>query len=351
MYEMLTGKRPFGPGKASEVFRQHREDPPPPFVERAPLIPVPAAIEAITMRLLAKDPDERFQSGDEVVAALQRSVAGKPRAFPQSSVELADIEIPDMKRGSRLGRFLLTLAFLAFILGGAFYGLRQRGLLPKWAADLPDTLLSELAPGSSEAESSETASPKREVDGVGAAGWTARLLAAPGKKDWKGGAQALAALAELDRTALRGQEVSKAVETVAIGAAQMPATAEAATTIFDLLAARFGSDGIDVLYRIIETRPPTGKAAKRASEKLEEPETLERGTPALRIVMELRQAPCEKKADLFARAASEGDERAVKVLSPLKWSPCRSATHPCCFRTNKTLDETIRTLKERSAKK
>ncbi len=346
MYEMITGTRPFGPGKAAEVFRQHREDAPPPFVARAPLIPVPAAVEAITMRLLAKDPADRFQSGGDVVAALNRAVAGRARAAERAKLDGADIEIPDMPRGPRLGRMFIMMLFLSFALGGAFYGLRQQGLLPPWLAALPDTWLADPT-----AEPTALEAPKTEVDGIGAAGWTARMLAAPGKKDWKGGAKALAALAELDPTALRAPEVFRAVGTLTIGVAQMKATAQSATTVFELLAQRFGADGIDVLYSVIESRPPTGKAAKRAADELGEPETLARGTPALRIAMELREAPCEKKAALFARAAANGDARALKVLSPLKWAPCRSPQHPCCFRNHKVLEDTLRTLKDRRPKK
>jgi serine/threonine-protein kinase len=188
-----------------------------------------------------------------------------------------------------------------------------------------------------------------EVDGLGAAAWTARLLAAPAARDWKGGEKALSALAQLDPAALRGAEVAKATTALALGAARARDASSSADAIFTLLANRFGSEGIDVLYGVAETKGAP-EASKRAMALLRLPATLERSTPALRIAIELRDAPCEQKEALFARALSDGDKRALDALTALKTTACRSVKDPCCFATSKPLASAIKELGARLKK-
>lgn len=340
LYEMLTGTRPFDAKKPAEIFRLHREEPPPPFIERAPMIPVPAAVEAVAMRLLEKNPDQRFQSGDEVIAALDRVALAKPRRFVQPDVDLADIAIPPMRR-SRVPQFLALLAVLAGAAGVVWFVPEVRAKVRGWGLPIP----------AGEAESdAPSAKTRDEVDGLGAVAWTARLLAAPKARDWSGGATALAALAELDPSALKTETVATAATAVLVGASVPPG--EESDTVFDLLSSRFGSDGLDVLYRVVETQPPAHPAAKRALEAVSRPEVLDRATPALSIALQLRHTPCEKKAALFEQAAADGDARALKVLQPLRFQPCpRGPKDPCCFRTSTELQKTITTLSERLKKK
>ncbi|HEU4538500.1 MAG TPA: protein kinase, partial [Polyangiaceae bacterium] len=75
IYEMLTGRRPFTGETAADVIAQHVSAPPPPFAEVVPELYIPASLERITLRLLAKDPAERFQRGADVVAALAAALA------------------------------------------------------------------------------------------------------------------------------------------------------------------------------------------------------------------------------------------------------------------------------------
>ncbi|XXX73795.1 serine/threonine-protein kinase [Sorangium sp. So ce134] len=74
LYEMLAGKHPFTAVEPSELFAQHRSAPPPPIAERSPGIVVPPALEAVVMRLLAKDPDHRFPHARAVLVALDAAV-------------------------------------------------------------------------------------------------------------------------------------------------------------------------------------------------------------------------------------------------------------------------------------
>src|SRR5207249_2695927 len=75
LYEMLAGVHLFEATDPAELFKQQRYTPPPPFAERVPSLRIPQAIEAVVMRLLEKDPAARYQTGDELVTALDDAMA------------------------------------------------------------------------------------------------------------------------------------------------------------------------------------------------------------------------------------------------------------------------------------
>ncbi len=79
LYEALTGRLPFTGDDPLDVIAQHlRAQPRPPRELRPDL---PPALEAIILRLLAKDPGERFASAREVKAALA-SIPTDSRPLP-----------------------------------------------------------------------------------------------------------------------------------------------------------------------------------------------------------------------------------------------------------------------------
>jgi predicted Ser/Thr protein kinase len=67
-YYMLSGQLPFHAGAAAAVLAQHLTQPPPPVATVAP--GVPGAITRAIDRCLAKDPAERFATGEELAEAL-----------------------------------------------------------------------------------------------------------------------------------------------------------------------------------------------------------------------------------------------------------------------------------------
>jgi serine/threonine protein kinase len=73
MYEMLTGMPPFDAENPWAVLRQQIEGEPTPIRALRPDIPV--WLEAIVNRALAKDPNRRFQTPAEMLAALKEHVA------------------------------------------------------------------------------------------------------------------------------------------------------------------------------------------------------------------------------------------------------------------------------------
>jgi serine/threonine-protein kinase len=72
MYEMLTGKVPFDRPNSVNILMAHVNEEPPPLRQMNPNVNVSPAIEDTLARCLAKDPDQRFRSMDEVLAALKR---------------------------------------------------------------------------------------------------------------------------------------------------------------------------------------------------------------------------------------------------------------------------------------
>src|SRR5207248_802070 len=75
LYELLTGQLPFH-GPADRLLQQviHEEPQPPRNYVRT----IPHDLETITLKCLAKDPDERYQTAAQLADDLQRWLEGKP---------------------------------------------------------------------------------------------------------------------------------------------------------------------------------------------------------------------------------------------------------------------------------
>ena len=76
LYEMVTGQPPFaGESPVAVAYKHVREDPPPPST-RAP--DLPPDLEQIILTAMAKDPDSRYQTADDLRTDLLRFVRGQP---------------------------------------------------------------------------------------------------------------------------------------------------------------------------------------------------------------------------------------------------------------------------------
>ncbi|WP_437913861.1 protein kinase [Sorangium sp. So ce302] len=152
---------------------------------------------------------------------------------------------------------------------------------------------------------------------------------------WVKASDAIQQLAERDPTALRERALAIAARNVAIAIAK---TGEQhADKVFEALSSRFGTAGIDVLYEIVETRGRSTPAT-RAAKLLRDPDIAARGTPAVRISFELRDATCGEKLPFLERAVSEGDERTLVVLE--------TTVRPC-YKKSRAIDEAIKNLRSR----
>ena len=88
MYQMLMGRPPFQAAQSIDVIFKHLNEAPPIFSAAWPTHQVPQEVEALVMKCLAKRPDERYQSMDEVLDGMRRVAASagvsgvfSPRTF------------------------------------------------------------------------------------------------------------------------------------------------------------------------------------------------------------------------------------------------------------------------------
>ena len=76
IYEMLTGKVPFdGENPVSIAYKHVREDPLPPSMINPDISP---GLEAVVMKALAKNPENRYQTAMEMYSDLERCLEGAP---------------------------------------------------------------------------------------------------------------------------------------------------------------------------------------------------------------------------------------------------------------------------------
>jgi serine/threonine-protein kinase len=136
------------------------------------------------------------------------------------------------------------------------------------------------------------------------------------------------------------------------------ANGRAADPIFDRLDRALGTDGLDILYDLAAREqlvgapleraplaPPTG-AGPRARALLGRAETLSRATPAMRVAYELRRAPCPSRPGLFARAATDGDDRALLILTSMQ-PPLCSRKDACCLPKHRELEHAVAEIQAR----
>ncbi|HID50819.1 MAG TPA: serine/threonine protein kinase, partial [Anaerolineae bacterium] len=163
MYEMLTGKRPFTGNTPWEILSKHMTETPRPVEELRPDIAPPIAL--IVHTCLAKSPDARYQSADELVAALDAALRrGSTVAIPPpTQVETPEPPPPpplpqeqQKKKRPFAAILLLVFLFLCLLLAG---GAAAFGYPPVRARLFPEGVFVAAATAASTTTPTETASP------------------------------------------------------------------------------------------------------------------------------------------------------------------------------------------------
>jgi serine/threonine-protein kinase len=139
LYTMLAGRPPFERRTDLATMMAQVSDPPPPLASVAEGLVVPPALEAIVMRCLAKSPDDRWASMEELVAALAHGAPSSPRAVAAATVpKVQERRAPAPRksgaRGVTLAVFLTAAAGLA---GLALHGRSSRPVAPEASGALP----------------------------------------------------------------------------------------------------------------------------------------------------------------------------------------------------------------------
>jgi eukaryotic-like serine/threonine-protein kinase len=159
LYELLTGAPPFTGETAVAVAYQHvREDPTPPSTVEPD---VPAAVDAIVLVAMSKNPVNRYSSAAEMRADIERAIAGRPvhatpvlrnddtliQSVPPTSVLMR--EPPHRGRGvayfflavATIGVFAVALVAARALLGSTTADLNTPNVLHQTLADATSTLV------------------------------------------------------------------------------------------------------------------------------------------------------------------------------------------------------------------
>lgn len=355
LYQMLTGFHPFKETEPGPLFRCHLTQRPPPFKVRAPLVQVPAAVEAITLKLLEKEPECRYQSALELILAIDE-VMGLSGPVRKSEPELERRQVPEPERSTQpspppsfpeeiypptnnsrgwLWGGLIGAVIAAII---AIFAWNQALLrmIPSTPKQMSASASAEPLPApvgtprpaavvspvvSSSAATSASNSviagkPKEDVTP-----WKVRLKSSVKVRDWPNAQLAFQRVAELDPEGLADPMFLPTIVDliVSIGQNQDQNTDQ----IFHLLEDETGASGLDVLYDVVQRRGGS-LAAVRATEILKKPAVLARASVPMRIAFEMRIAPCSKKDALLERAEREGDWRILQVFDSARSACGRS---------------------------
>jgi hypothetical protein len=126
LHEMLTGGKLFEVEGAFALMRAQVEVEPAPPSARNPK--VPAAIDDIVRKALAKDRAMRFQSADEFRLALENAAGGAElvveTASPLETANAAEAQLPAGRRGLHASRAAMLMALVPTALVAGYYTIR-----------------------------------------------------------------------------------------------------------------------------------------------------------------------------------------------------------------------------------
>jgi len=141
LYEMLTGHVPFNADNPLDVAMQHMTEPPrPPSQLNAQVTP---QLDAVILKALAKESTERYQTGEELVKALDEALHAAPVVVPivplapaayalppiPAAVAVPAVKSPEpvivKKRRSRKPLAILLLLLLAVLISGGVFALSR----------------------------------------------------------------------------------------------------------------------------------------------------------------------------------------------------------------------------------
>jgi serine/threonine protein kinase len=80
LYQLVTGTLPFTGPSFMTVLHRHATEPPEPPTRRAPQRALSSALEAVVLRCMAKRPEDRFASAEELSSALEAARRSRPSA-------------------------------------------------------------------------------------------------------------------------------------------------------------------------------------------------------------------------------------------------------------------------------
>lgn len=138
LFQMLSGRAPFVADDAVVVMAKHISEEPPHLAHVAPHAGVPAALERVVARALAKTPGARIQTAEQFIADLDRA-SRDAEAVPKHANETTTAALTPVERSlppQRLPRYRWVVlgvgAAALFVVAGAL-------LVPLWSPAPPTT--------------------------------------------------------------------------------------------------------------------------------------------------------------------------------------------------------------------
>jgi serine/threonine-protein kinase len=411
IYEMLAGAHPFDTRDPGELFRRHRAEMPPPMRVRAPGVDVPPRLEAVALRLMQKDPADRFESARAVISAIDAAMpsaalelvsaeaaAGAPGvpirlagAIPSQPPVAVPIPVelpanPVETEAAKSSAPLISVKEEAgedpveapeeYIprLGRPPSPSMAGGGTPRWVIAAAVALGLAVAAGTAIFLWSSMEGPGDPKSSSANEG-VLDPVAAKAREALEAASRAPPAAETVDAAAWRGRMRAAAdgkewgrgadallalaeLDSKAFEAREVAGAAVAITAGIELGSDPRSDKIFDVLANklgaagldilyMIVSTRGGSKAASRAAELLRSKAVMERASPALRIAIELRDAACKDKLALLPRVINEGDVRAISVLDIYRADTCKPRIGQCCFRKNQQVEDAIRQTRAR----
>jgi serine/threonine protein kinase len=379
-YEMMTGARPFDHESKVTLLGMHVTAPVPKMSERAPEAMIPPEVEAIVMKLLAKEAKDRFSEARELGDALtevsaQLAAVGRiavpttgPTSLPgplsgprPSGVKLQLLGV-DSSSYPSLGGAPGSAPLLARVASGERPPTRV--LLMAGGAVVALALvvvIAIIARGSTHADATTAGPPTGNASALDASTKPTASASAPpvsveaqislaASNVEKGNfADAVSLLAPISSQYPKVTDLHRVLERAYAGTkASESAMSEAALVVADdpeanadlkllediRMVALFDRDGSDVAFSLLESKlGPAGpdilydigyltsgqnypSAAKRARQSLEKPEVRAVGSDALRVALDFREA--KGCESKHALLAQARDQGDARILPLLK---------------------------------
>lgn len=153
LYELATGRVPYKAETPIAVIFKHIQDPLP--LARSVNPEVPEQLELVILKALAKDPDSRYQSADDLVRAVQAALldpilTDQRAASPAAGSEIPAVPAPEPAAprpvSARAGRWAGAVGALLLVVGLAAYLLRG-GFLPNAQPPTASSAVTQLGAG------------------------------------------------------------------------------------------------------------------------------------------------------------------------------------------------------------
>jgi serine/threonine protein kinase len=158
IYETLTGKLPILGKSMVETMSKHVSESPAAFTVIRPDLYIPARLEQVVFKALAKDPNDRHQSMDELRQDLELAI---PRPGSSQALRTADPKIPGLRKED-IKVWSVVTAFILLIGFGLFKAAQYRASLSKdstTAHMAPHTVASPTSPETTTTSTTTTSNP------------------------------------------------------------------------------------------------------------------------------------------------------------------------------------------------